>query len=193
MCSRRIRRAITILGRLPGRKELGKDLDEQGTDHGQTGAHDGDVGLDDGPHCGVEVEGQVLCPSGHVDGGSAQAGSDNDEASEGEDEDEGDLLDDGDLELVDEGHGDQEYDNVGGDGEAGVGPPELVVVDALAFQGQVVGLLDGRALEDGGDDGGRAEGGDDADEDPAGVLEPPDLVEDAEVQQQDGALAEVDG
>jgi hypothetical protein len=170
----------------------GEEMYEERPDHRQTRAHHGDIRLNDRPHrrevlIGDVAHGQIL------DGRDPQHRRDEHEATECEHGRERELLPRGDVQPVDEGHGQEEDDDVGRDGEARVGVPEADVVDAGARDGLVEGAGDGRALPDGGGDGGDTVDEDGGEEDVAGVLEPADLVEDAEVEEEDGGLGEVDG
>ena len=87
----------------------------------------------------------------------------------------------------------RENDDVGNDIVDGVGVPKGGDVDAGArwVAGLVPEVRDGRALEDGGDDRGKAVSEDDDDAAPARAPEPW-LREDAEVEAEDGELGQVD-
>ena len=83
--------------------------------------------------------------------------------------------------------------DVGDDVVDGVGVPKGRDVDAGARRvgGLVPEVRDGRALEDGGDDGGEGVGKDD---DNAGQARAPEpgLREDAQIEAEDGELGQVD-
>lgn len=176
------RRAAVLVAPALGH-QTGEDLDDQRPDHGQTGADERYVHLDDCPHGRGDVVGAIGRCGGDVDGSHSEAGGDDDEASEGEDEDESHLLDSLDLKLVDQRHGDEENEKVGSNAESGVGPPELLVVDAGTRNALVIGAWDGSALEDGRCDGGCGVQSHGRCEEIAGPFEPPDIAEDSDVEQ----------
>lgn len=105
---------------------------------------------------------------------------------------EGRLLHLGDLQLLDQRHGYAENDEVRGDGIAGVGVPEFPVVDTDSVDASIPGPLDGMALENRNYDRGDAVEVDNENQTDAGPSEPLDLIEDSQVEKQDGGLGEVD-
>ena len=105
------------------------------------------------------------------------------------------LLRSGHLELADGVHRKQQDDEVGGDGDDGVGGPAGLEVDAgaLAVSAVVVGAADGDALEPLGGAEGEHEEREEDDEGSAGELERPLVAEDAQVEEEDGDFGQVEG
>lgn len=69
------------------------------------------------------------------------------QGAEREHKDQGSLLDAWHLESVDQRHGDDQDEDVGGDAEAGVGEPEEFKIDAIFVRyGLVECRLDGNTL-----------------------------------------------
>lgn len=161
--------------------EHGDELDDEGAQDRETGADDGDVGLDDGPHDVGDVVGRVGGRGEDVEGGDTKARRDDDEYTKSENSHQSNLLRPRNLELVDKRHGQQQDDNIGGDGESSVGVPELAVVHTVTIQLPVEGLLDRSALEDRGKDRSNHVGSNTAEKEPAAPAEPTDLVKDTKV------------
>ena len=161
--------------------EHGDELDDEGPQDGQTCADDGNVGLDDCPHDVLDIVGGVGRGGQDVERCDSQARGDDDKDAQPKDGHERNFLGHGDLQLVDQRHGQQQNDDVGSDGETCVRIPKLTVIDALAFHGLVEGLLDRGALEDGGYDRGTAVNGHGNKQAPTCPAGPADLAEDSQI------------
>lgn len=88
------------------------------------------------------------------------------------------LLHTWDIQTIHGDHRQSEDDNIGRDVKAGVGVPEVSVIDAVARHGVVEGLGDGRALEDSGHDHSNAEHSNAGQDEHAAPAEPANPVED---------------
>lgn len=108
------------------------------------------------------------------------------------DKHQGALLVNGQLARPDGLHGQQQDQDVGGNGVAGVGVPVLGQTDTRRLGGLVPGAADGLALPDGHGGAGDGVGGDDAQEDVAADAEPL-LDKDAQIQEHNGHFGQVDG
>lgn len=75
------------------------------------------------------------------------------QGAEREDAHQSELLLRGDVEALDDGHGERDDEDVGEDVDGGVGEPERFEVDAGAGDGPVPEAADGRAAEDAEEDG----------------------------------------
>lgn len=180
------------------------DTLQRGSAHGETRTDDGGASFDHRPH-GADDGADERIPgfAAALEGGEAEDGGGEDEDAEPEDEGQADFLGAWEAERPDhEGQGGQDYD-VGGDVVDGICEPEGGCADAGGLVGTVgdgrgiggVGVpevVDGCALEDGGEDGCNGVGGDDGKTAPAGAHKP-GLGEDAEVEGQDREFGEVDG
>ena len=126
----------------------------------------------------------TLASVSHMVSSNQDATGDNVQATKSKDQHQGPLLVHRQLARPDGLHGQQEDDNVGGDGVACVGVPVLGQADARRVARLVPGAGDGIALPDGGRGGCNHVGDDDPDHAVAADTEP-FLDKDAEIQEQD--------
>lgn len=180
-----------VVAAAPGH-ELGEHLDNYWSNHRKASTDDSDIHLDDSPHGGRNVKGDIGRCCSDVDGGDSKAGGDDDEATQRKDNYQGDFLNLLDLQLVHGCHGHEQDDQIGRDGEAGVGIPELAVVDAGSRDAFVVCPTNWCALENGGNDRRDGIHGNDCHQTPTEPFEPADLAKDSKVQENNRALCQVD-
>ncbi len=157
------------------------------------------VDVEDGPDAGdgggadaVGMDGMSLCvfsAGGEGDGDKRHVQSAQEENSR-----QRDLLADREAEAPDGRHGEHEYDDVECDVRDGGAEEGGVAVDAFAVGvGADPGGLDRHALEEGGEDDGQGPGGDEGEEEAAGVFEGFGDAEEAVVEEEDGEFDEGDG
>lgn len=172
-------------GALRSGGEGGDEARDEGSKGGQARAGERGGELTQGPARGFDVlPGHVL---GDLEILDADDGDGDGEETERENAEQDQALSAGQVEVLDDGEGEQEDGNVGGNVAGGVDVELGVVGDALGLDGRVPEALDGAAHEKADEELRQTPGGDDddgADVDLAHVLDGHDAV----VLEQQGEL-----